>query len=58
MASKLMDRTELNEKFDALIEMFGADEILDNVLRAMSSDDEQQQLEWFCNDHDIDLEEL
>ena len=50
-----MEKNELLEKVDALKEIFGADDLLESVCRAMSSDDLESNLRYICRMNDINF---
>lgn len=42
----MMDKNELMEKLDSMVEILGAETVLEELARAMSSDELQDNLEY------------
>lgn len=52
---KNLDKNELIEKMDEMVAIMGAEAVLDNLARAMSSNELQENLEFIDRMQDLDL---
>ena len=50
-----LDKNKLIEKMDEMVELMGAEAVLEELARAMSSDELQENLEYIDRMHETDL---
>ena len=50
-----LDKNELFEKMDEMVEMLGAETVLEELARAMSSDELQENLEYIDRMNETEL---
>ena len=50
-----LDKNKLFEKMDEMVELMGAEAVLEELARAMSSDELQENLEYIDRMHETDL---
>lgn len=58
MANKQMDKNELMYILDKMQEAMGNDELLMAIVKAMTSKDLQETMEFINRCYDLDIEEL
>jgi hypothetical protein len=58
MANKQMDKNELMDILDKMQEAMGTDELLLAIVKAMSSKDLQETMEYINRCYDLDIKEL
>lgn len=51
----MMDKNELMEKLDEMVDLMGAETVLEELARAMSSDDLQENLEYIDRMNETNL---
>lgn len=58
MTNKQMDKNELMDILDKMQEALGTDELLMAIVKAMSSKDLQETMEYINRCYDLDIKEL
>ncbi len=46
------------KKYQTLVKKYGAEKVLDDLLRALNSEELEENLEFLCKGYDIEIEDL
>ncbi len=46
------------EKYQALVKKYGAEAVLNDLLKALNSEELEENLEFLCKGYDIEVEDL
>ncbi len=53
-----MDSKTSYNKYQTLIEIYGADKVLNDLLLALNSKELEDNLEWLCKGYDLNINDL